>query len=55
MKLDKELKEEEAKAYLNPEIAREEKDKGNALFKDGKQNNYILDQFFTNLISALNI
>ena len=32
---EKQKKEAEAKAYLNPDIANEHKDKGNALFKEG--------------------
>ena len=35
-KAQKTKKEEEAKAYINPEIAEEHRVKGNDLFKEGK-------------------
>lgn len=31
------LKEEEKKAYINPEIGAQEKEKGNLAFKEGKE------------------
>lgn len=34
--IQKQIKEAEARAYINPEMALEEKDKGNKLFKEGK-------------------
>lgn len=37
--IEKIIKEEERKAYVDPEKAEEENEKGNVLFKKGKDNN----------------
>lgn len=43
--LEKQLKEEEKKAYINPEISEEEKVKGNEFFKNGKSISSVFDYF----------